>query len=88
MDEREILVKTIESLNGSIATLSENHKKEVASLNARIKELTAQVAWLNRQLFGRKSEKLGMIDPAQLNLFTDIQSEQVQAANDARDGAI
>ena len=56
MEERDILLKTIETLNASIATLSENHKKEVDSLNERIKELTAQVAWLNRQLFGRKSK--------------------------------
>ena len=88
MEERDILMKTIEALNASIATLSEDHRKEVASLNARIKELTAQVAWLNRQLFGRKSEKLGIIDPAQLNLFADIQSEQAQEANDARDEAV
>ena len=88
MEERDILMKTIEALNASIATLSEDHRKEVASLNARIKELTAQVAWLNRQLFGRKSEKLGIIDPAQLNLCADIQSEQAQEANDARDEAV
>ena len=88
MEERDILMKTIESLNASIATLSENHKKEVESLNTRIKELTAQVAWLNRQLFGRKSEKLGIIDPAQLNLFAEARSEQVQEANEARDEAV
>ena len=88
MEERDILLQTIESLNASIQTLSADHKKEVESLNTRIKELTAQVAWLNRQLFGRKSEKLGIIDPAQLNLFADIQSEQMQEANEARDEAV
>ena len=44
MEERDILLKTIESLNASIQTLSESHKKEVESLNARIKELTAQAS--------------------------------------------
>ena len=88
MEERDILLQTIESLNASIQTLSADHKKEVESLQSRIKELTAQVAWLNRQLFGRKSEKLGIIDPAQLNLFADIQSEQMQEANEARDEAV
>ena len=88
MEERDILLQTIESLNASIQTLSADHKKEVESLNTRIKELTAQVAWLNRQLFGRKSEKLGIIDPAQLNLFADIQSEQMQEANESRDEAV
>ena len=88
MEERDILLQTIESLNASIQTVSADHKKEVESLNTRIKELTAQVAWLNRQLFGRKSEKLGIIDPAQLNLFADIQSEQMQEANESRDEAV
>ena len=88
MEERDILLQTIESLNASIQTLSADHKKEVESLNTRIKELTAQVAWLNRQLFGRKSEKLGIIDPSQLNLFADIQSEQKQEANESRDEAV
>ena len=31
--------------------------------------MLAQVAWLNRQLFGRKSEKLAHLDPNQLSLF-------------------
>ena len=63
MEEQiNILPKTIDGLNATIATLSENHRKEVESLNQRIKELTAQVAYLNRQLFGRKSEKLPVYD--------------------------
>ena len=31
----------------------------------------AQVAWLNRQLFGRKSEKLRVYDPNMPDLFAD-----------------
>lgn len=38
MEEKEMLVKAIEALNASFATFSENHKKEVDALNARIKE--------------------------------------------------
>ena len=88
MEERDILMQTIESLNASIHTLSENHKKEVESLNARIKELTAQVAWLNRQLFGRKSEKLPIIDPNQLDLFAGMLPENAQQIADAHDEAV
>ena len=61
MEEKEILLKTIEGLNASIASLSttnKNQSEQIKNLQERIKELTAQVAWLNRQLFGRKSEKL------------------------------
>ena len=95
MEERDILLKTIESLNASIQTLSENHKKEtenhkkeVESLNARIKELTAQVAWLNRQLFGRKSEKLPIIDPNFPDLFAGMLPENAQQIADAHDEAV
>lgn len=38
-------------------------------LQNKLDELLAQVAWLNRQLFGRKSEKLSHLDPNQLSLF-------------------
>ena len=88
MEEKEILTKTIETLNASIATLSENHKKEVDGLNARIKELTAQVAWLNRQLFGRKSEKLPIIDPNYPDLFAGMLPENAQQIADAHDEAV
>ena len=79
---------TIESLNASIQTLSENHKKEVESLDTRIKELTAQVAWLNRQLFGRKSEKLPIIDPNYPDLFAGMLPENAQQIADAHDEAV
>ena len=88
MEERDILLKTIESLNASILTLSENHKKEVESLNSRIKELTAQVAWLNRQLFGRKSEKLPIIDPNYPDLFAGMLPENAQQITEAHDDAV
>ena len=88
MEERDILLKTIESLNASILTLSENHKKEVESLNSRIKELTAQVAWLNRQLFGRKSEKLPIIDPNYPDLFAGMLPENAQQITEAHDEAV
>jgi len=88
MEEKEILTKTIETLNASIATLSENNKKEVDGLNARIKELTAQVAWLNRQLFGRKSEKLPIIDPNYPDLFAGMLPENAQQIADAHDEAV
>ena len=88
MEERDILIKTIESLNASIKTLSENHKKEVEHLNTRIKELTAQVAWLNRQLFGRKSEKLHIIDPNYPDLFAGMLPENAQQITDAHDEAV
>lgn len=45
-----------------VDTLVETNKQ----LAARIQELSAQIAWFQRQLFGRKSEKMPLIDPNQL----------------------
>lgn len=95
MEEKETLVRTIEALNAFIAVMSENqkreiesHKKEVDALNQRIKELTAQVAWLNRQLFGRKSERLAAFDPGQMDLFAEENAGQLRQAEEARDEAV
>lgn len=91
MEEKEILLKTIEGLNASIASLSttnKNQSEQIKNLQERIKELTAQVAWLNRQLFGRKSEKLRVYDPNMLDLFADEFSGLRQQAEEKRDEAV
>lgn len=91
MDEKVILLKTIEGLNASIASLSATNKKQAEQnekLQARIKELTAQVAWLNRQLFGRKSEKLRAYDPNIPDLFADEFAGLQHQAEEKRDEAV
>lgn len=50
--------------------------------------MTAQVAWLNRQLFGRKSEKLRVYDPNMPDLFADEFSGLRQQAEEKRDEAV
>lgn len=55
-------------------------EQKIVALEQRVVELSAQVEWLQRQLFGRKSEKMPVIDPNQLNLFDEpIAPELVQA---------
>ena len=91
MDEKAILLKTIEGLNASIASLSATNKKQAEQnekLQARIKELTAQVAWLNRQLFGRKSEKLHALDSHMPDLFADEFAGLRRQAEEKRDKAV
>lgn len=91
MEEKEILLKTIEGLNASVASLSDTNKKQAEQnekLQERIKELTVQVAWLNRQLFGRKSEKLRVYDPNMPDLFADEFSGLRQLAEEKRDEAV
>ena len=46
--------------------------KQTGDLQQKVQELLSQVAWLNRQLFGRKSEKLAVLDPNQLSLFDTL----------------
>lgn len=72
MDEKDIMLKTIEGLNASIASLFATNKdqvEQIKNLQERIKELTAQIAWLNRQLFERKTEKPPVYNPDMLDLF-------------------
>lgn len=91
MEEKDILLKTIEGLNASVASLSttnKNQSEQIKNLQERIKELTAQVAWLNRQLFGRKSEKLRVYDPNMPDLFADEFSGLRQQAEEKRDEAV
>ena len=91
MEEKDILLKTIEGLNASVASLSATNKKQAEQnekLQERIKELTAQVAWLNRQLFGRKSEKLRIYDPNIPDLFADEFAGLRQQAEEKRDEAV
>lgn len=91
MDEKDILLKTIEGLNASIASLSATNKdqsEQIKNLQERIKELTAQVAWLNRQLFGRKSEKLRVYDPNMPDLFAEEFAEVQHQAEEKRDEAV
>ena len=53
-------------------------------LAAQVKELSALIAKLQRQLYGRRSEKLAPYDPNQLSLFDEpIAPEVVQAQEEA-----
>ena len=91
MDEKAILLKTIEGLNATVASLSATNKEQseqIKDLQERIKELTAQVAWLNRQLFGRKSEKLRAYDPNIPDLFADEFAGLQHQAEEKRDEAV
>lgn len=72
------------ALNSTISSLSETN----ANLQKRIDELTAQVAWLNRQLFGRKSEKLTAYDPNQPSMFDDEFLSRTAEVIEARDAAV
>lgn len=68
--------------------MEERHKREVNELTLRIKDLTAQVAYLKQQLYGRKSEKLAPYDPYTPDIFAGMWEEAQQEANEKRDEAV
>lgn len=95
MTENEILRQAVEvqrtaneALSEALSKERENHKAETDSLNARIRELTAQVAWLKRRLFGRKSEKHPAYDPSWPDLFADQFADLLRQAEEKRDEAV
>jgi len=80
-DQIGILNNTVSSQIEVIKKLGDNNEE----LNNRLKELQSQIAWFQRQYFGRKSEKIASLDPNQLNLqfdgtnFNDINKEIEEA---------
>lgn len=72
----------------TIRAMEERHKREVNELTLRIKDLTAQVAYLKHQLYGRKSEKLAPYDPYTPDIFAGMWEEAQQEANEKRDEAV
>ena len=88
LSQMEQMLQPLQQVNASQAETIKKLTEQNESLQSRIKELTAQVAWLNRQLFGRKSEKLPIIDPNYPDLFAGMLPENAQQIADARDEAV
>ena len=88
LSQMEMMLQPLQQVNASQAETIKKLTEQNDSLQSRIKELTAQVAWLNRQLFGRKSEKLPIIDPNYPDLFAGMLPENAQQIADAHDEAV
>ena len=88
LSQMEMMLQPLQQVNASQAETIKKLTEQNESLQSRIKELTAQVAWLNRQLFGRKSEKLPIIDPNYPDLFAGMLPENAQQIVDAHDEAV
>ena len=84
MEEKDILVKTIEVQKTTMESQSVTIKEQAE----RIKELMAQIAYLKRQLFGRKSEKQPVYDPNYPDMFADQFADLMQQAEEKRDEAV
>jgi len=88
LSQMEMMLQPLQQVNASQAETIKKLTEQNDSLQSRIKELTAQIAWLNRQLFGRKSEKLPIIDPNYPDLFAGMLPENAQQIADAHDEAV
>ncbi len=88
LSQMEMMLQPLQQVNASQAETIKKLTEQNESLQSRIKELTAQVAWLNRQLFGRKSEKLPIINPNYPDLFAGMLPENAQQIADAHDEAV
>lgn len=65
----ELLLNNLLQSNQALLESNQKFAEQLESLQGKVAELLAQNAWLKRQLFGRKSEKLAALDPNQLSLF-------------------
>lgn len=65
----ELLLDNLLQSNQALLESNRKFAEQLESLQDKVTELLAQNAWLKRQLFGRKSEKLVALDPNQLSLF-------------------
>ena len=88
LSQMEMMLQPLQQVNASQAETIKKLTEQNESLQSRIKELTAQIAWLNRQLFGRKSEKLPIIDPNYPDFFSGMLPENAQQIADAHDEAV
>ena len=88
LSQIESMLQPLQQVNASQAETIKKLTEQNESLQSRIKELTAQIAWLNRQLFGRKSEKLPIIDPNYPDLFAGMLPDNAQQIADAHDEAV
>lgn len=59
MQANQTLLQTIQNL------IETNSKQvdEIVSLRSEMQQSNAKLAWLTRQMFGRRSEKMGFLNP-------------------------
>lgn len=60
--------QTLQLMVETLTKVNEQQGRQISELSRQVKELTAQIAWFRRQMFGRKSEKNINIDNGP-NLF-------------------
>ena len=88
LSQMNSMLQPLQQVNASQAETIIRLTRQNESLQNRLNELTAQVAWLNRQLFGHKSEKLPSLDSNQPDLFGDCLPDNADELEKAREAAV
>ena len=88
LSQMNSMLQSLQQVNASQAETIIRLTRQNESLQNRLNELTAQVAWLNRQLFGHKSEKLPSLDSSQPDLFGDFLPDNAAELEKAREAAV
>lgn len=89
----ELLIKSQAEQLRLLTETNARQSEQLSGLQQRIDKLLAQIAWFTRQFYGRKSEKLSLLDPNQLSLFETAgagpeQLEEIEAARAAAEEQI
>jgi len=97
MDEATVLLiksqaeqnRLLAEINARQSEVNAKQSEQLASLQQQVDKLLTQLAWFNRQFFGRKSEKLALLDPNQLSLFENqtMEQQRLEAIEAARQKA-
>src|SRR5882672_10566333 len=62
------------------STQNSNESERIVELQSQVHELSRQLDWFKRQLFGRRSEKRLLIDPSQQPLLDGLLDAESAAA--------
>ena len=84
MTTEEMLLKTVASLtkiNGEQSCQLSEQSRQIAELTAELKKMSAQIAWFQRQLYGRRSEKHIDID-SQPGLFDAAEPDAARVSSE------
>jgi len=88
LSQMNSMLQPLQQVNASQAETIIRLTRQNESLQNRLNELTAQVAWLNHQLFGHKSEKLPSLDSNQPDLSGDCLPDNAAEVEKVREAAV
>ena len=90
-EELEMLLKVQSEQITRLVEINTSQAKKMNEMQSEITQLLSQIAWFKRQMFGRKSEKLAVLDPNQLEFDfegTGSKEDLATEIEEARNAAV